>query len=271
MSPAGAPGLRPRFFLPADDARATDRGAAFAERDLTGAELELGPEDAHHARAVLRLQPGDQCDVVVGAAVYAAAVSAVGDSVTVRLRARLDESAAGASYRLEVGLVQALARPAVMDYVFEKGTEVGASFFILATAAGSPKWALASLQGRLDRWARIAREAAKQSKHVAVPRIDFAGSVQQALEHVASIGALSLVLQPGAASGLEAALGDRQASLAASPLALWVGPEGGWTGEESELFVQAGLTAARLGRAVLRTETAGPVAVAAARLVVGDW
>ena len=54
-------------------------------------------------------------------------------------------------------------------------------------------------------------------------------------------------------------------------LALWVGPEGGWTESESEQFRAAEITGVRLGRSVLRTETAGPVAVAVARLALGDW
>ena len=50
-----------------------------------------------------------------------------------------------------------------------------------------------------------------------------------------------------------------------------MGPESGWTDEERESLLQAGMATARLGRGVLRTETAGPVAVAVARLALGDW
>jgi len=58
---------------------------------------------------------------------------------------------------------------------------------------------------------------------------------------------------------------------AAAGVALWIGPESGWTEEELEVLKVAGAEPARLGRGVLRTETAGAVAVAVARLALGDW
>ena len=275
MSRSGASGFRPRFFLQRPVAGAA-LVATSSSDDLIGAELALGPQDSRHARTVLRLQLGDACEVVVadatGAAVYAATVSAAGDQVKVRVVARLEDDLAGATYRVQVGLVQAVARPAVMDYIFEKGTEVGASFFVLVSAEGSPKWAAASAGDRLDRWNRIVREAAKQSKQVSVPTVVFAGSVERGLDHVAAAEAWSLVLQPGASSSLESALSDpavRQSATGA--VALWIGAEGGWTAGETAQFESAGVTPVRLGKSVLRTETAGPVAVAVTRLLLGDW
>jgi 16S rRNA (uracil1498-N3)-methyltransferase len=303
MNRPGASRFRPRFFLPPAPPGAAPRGGTARETGppwsdlvgaepplspedsrhaLVGAEFSLSPEDSRHARTVLRLQPGDACEVVVrgaatggatpGAAVCAATVSSVGDTVNVVVDTILDEVLAGASYRFEVGIVQALARPAVMDYVFEKGTEVGASFFLLAAAAGSPKWAVTPSGDRLERWTRVIREAAKQSKQVAVPRVLFAGTVAQALDHAAGLQARSFVLEPGAPSTLDAALRDSGVSKPGDgPVALWIGPEGGWNDEEGGRFESARLTAVRLGRSVLRTETAGPVAVAVTRLLLDDW
>jgi 16S rRNA (uracil1498-N3)-methyltransferase len=280
MSRPGASGFRPRFFLQHSAVKAGSAAPPNPD-DLIGAELALGPDDSRHARTVLRLQVGDPCEVVVtgagaaaqpGAAVYAAAVSAVGDTVRVTIEASLDEDLAGALYRVEVGLAQALARPAIMDYIFEKGTEVGASFFVLVSAAGSPKWAAASAGDRLERWNRIVREAAKQSKQVVVPRVVFAGTVGEGVDQLAAMGARSLVLEPGAPSSLECVLREPAVRQGPDgPVALWIGPEGGWTTGETAQFTVAGLTAVRLGKSVLRTETAGPVAVAVTRLLLGDW
>ena len=266
MSASGSPGFRPRFFV---SQAAAQLGAA-NQPELSGRELALSPEDAYHARTVLRLQPGDLCEVVVGAAVYAASVRAVGDPVIVRLDGRLDEEVSGAVYRVKEGLVQAIARPAVMDFVFEKGTEVGTSFFLLVAAVGSPKWA--SSPERMERWNRIVREAAKQSKQVAVPPVLFAVTPADGFLHPALAGARSFVLDPRASSSLDEVLCDRTTQTAATPaVALWIGPEGGWSASEVEQFEAAGVIAVRLGRAILRTETAGPVAVAIARVSLGDW
>lgn len=275
------PGFCPRFFVPLESVPRGGLSGSATSADLSGAELTLTIEDSHHAVRVLRLVEGDGCEVVVGAAgttgaawttgaaVYAASVSAAADPVRVRLVARLEGPHAGAEYRVQVGLVQALTRPSLIDFVIEKGTEVGASFFLLVQAVGSPARSGLTRSDRLERWRRIAREAAKQSKQVAVPPVDVAGSVDGALRDLQAAGALSLALEPRASESLHELLGRQSAR--PERVALWVGPEGGWAPAESACFSTAGIEGARLGRSVLRTETAGHVAVAVARLALGDW
>jgi 16S rRNA U1498 N3-methylase RsmE len=72
-----------------------------------GAEAALTSGDSYHALRVLRLGEGDYCEVVVGAAVYAAMVVRADDPVRVRFVKRLEGTEAGARYSREVGLVQA--------------------------------------------------------------------------------------------------------------------------------------------------------------------
>ena len=283
MSGAAKGGFRPRFFM--------SQGVLAALQPRAGREVVLDAEDSHHATAVLRLHPGDECEVVLepSGAVHLARVVASGTPVRLELGDRLGGDAVGASYRREVWLVQALARPAVMDYVIEKGTETGASRFLLVPVAGSPRLPEGSMDRRLARWRKVAREAAKQSKQVAVPKVDVVPSLDAALADVDKVGAWSILLEPRATTALdemvrkaaeEAATldvtsrGDTGPVVALSvgpAVALWVGPEGGWSERELERFRTAGMAAARLGKGVLRTETAGPVAVALVRLGLRDW
>jgi 16S rRNA (uracil1498-N3)-methyltransferase len=273
-------GLRPRFFVDAERfpsppgaslaPSAALRGSELAAgAGLRGRELTLGAEDSYHALRVLRLREGDKCEVVVGAAVYAASVSQAGQLVRVMLTDRLEGAAAGAVYQAQVGLVQALARPALIEQILEKGTEVGASFFVLVPTANSPRQPAPPAGDRLVRWRRIVLEAAKQSKQVAVPEVELMDSVEQAIRWLNARGAASLVLDPAAVAGLQDTLQPHAAK--GARIALWVGPESGWTAADAERFRAAGMEAVRLGRSVLRTETAGAVAVAVARLVMGDW
>ncbi len=299
-------GFRPRFFLepPAD--------LDFVRGSLTGTDLTLDAEDSYHALRVLRMKPGDDCEVVVGAAVYAATIVGRGagsgapsgaavpgasgapargaatgaargagpvEGVTVRLGGLLTGRAAGATYRYQVGLVQAVARPSALDWSIEKSTEAGASFILLLQAGGSPQWSGKDSQARLARWSRIAREAAKQSKQPAVPLIDFVPTPAAALERVGSWARVSLLLDPEAEATVCDYLGAPAATASALDrhpsgrrgVALWVGPESGWTDEERDYLLERGLVAVRLGGGVLRTETAGPVATAVTRLALGDW
>jgi 16S rRNA (uracil1498-N3)-methyltransferase len=269
MSGSGVSGFRPRFFISQLEPQSPFQTPVDPDTDLCGRELLLGADDSYHALRVLRLGEGDPCEMVVGAAVYAASVTGTADPVKVRLTNRLEGGNVGAVYRIQVGVVQALARPALVDEVLEKGTEVGASFFVLVPTAGSPKRLDPSHAHRLARWRRIAQEAAKQSKQVAVPPVEVASSVGHALDDLGASGTFSLVLEPTAPAGVHEILSRPGARF--TRLALWVGPEGGWSAAEREQFSAADVERARLGRSVLRTETAGPVAVAVARLALGDW
>ena len=272
-------GFRPRFFVPPG-------GAA-------GPVVTLDTDDSYHALRVLRLRPGDECEVATGAAVYAATLlpaSAGGGSKSVQLSlgGRLEGWEAGAVYRRSVALVQAFTRPTALDWSVEKSTEAGASLIVLVQAAGSPRPSGKDGGARLARLTRIAREAAKQSKQPAIPPLESAPSFAAALGRLQLLGLTSILLDPpaeqtlyglvasGAAEGgpsadAAAPRTSGVAALGSAGVALWVGPESGWTEAEREGLLQAGVVTARLGRGVLRTETAGPVAVAVARLALGDW
>ncbi len=278
--------MRPRFFvapadivhgdavpggLPASTPRSPD------ESPLVGVLVELARSDARHARTVLRVRPGDPCEVVIsGTRNLAEAVfEEVGDRVTVRVTGR---PAPGPASRVELLLVQGLPQPRKVDEVVEKGTEVGVDAFLIALAAGSPRVPLERLDTRAARWRSVAAEAAKQSKQLAIPEIRIAVSVEAALDWAGSEGWQSVVLTPSATQHLgsvlnaESAAGrSSQSDVAPTRWALWVGPEGGWSSAEVDLLTAAGCSLATLGSRVLRTETAGLVAAALARYALADW
>jgi 16S rRNA (uracil1498-N3)-methyltransferase len=252
-------GFRARFFV--------------SEEPVVGAETVLSVEDSHHAGRVLRLRVGDLCEVVSPERrAFVAHVTSVGAAVRVMVQEELRSTEAGAAYCVAVGLVQALARPAAVDFTVEKGTEVGADFFILVQSHGSPGGDGKDLSAKLQRWGRIALEAAKQSKQTRVPWVECVSSVRDGLKRAAELGCVSVVLDPAAETPLfDVVTGLASTVAGAQKPALWIGPEGGWSEEELEAFAAAGIPAAKLGRSVLRTETAGPVAAAVTRLALGDW
>jgi 16S rRNA (uracil1498-N3)-methyltransferase len=253
-------GFRPRFFVPPGS--------------IAGQVVTLDADDSYHALRVLRLRPGDECEVATGAAVYAATLlpaTAGGGtkSVQLSLGAQLEGPEAGAVYRHRVALVQALTRPSALDWSVEKSTEAGASLILLVQTAGSPSHSGKDGGARPARLARIAREAAKQSKQPAIPLLENEPSPAAALERLQALGLTSILLDPSAEQTLHGLVTLWAAE--GGGIALWVGPESGWTEAEREGLLRAGVVPARLGRGVLRTETAGPVAVVVARLALGDW
>ena len=106
----------------------------------------------------------------------------------------------------------------------------------------------------MERWRRIAREAAQQSRRVAPPEIAAPVRLREILDFAAD---RRIVLSEGEdqVSLKQAITGWR------GILALAVGPEGGWTGEEERAFREHGWIAASLGPTILRAETAAIAAV----------
>ena len=109
-------GFCPRFFVDQDPPWPEESGKEAA----SVTEVVLEGEDSRHALKVLRMRAGDRCEVVTPSGrVFTATVSAATDPVRVEAVALLEGAAAGAVYRMQVGIAQALARPSVMDFAIE--------------------------------------------------------------------------------------------------------------------------------------------------------
>jgi 16S rRNA (uracil1498-N3)-methyltransferase len=108
----------------------------------------------------------------------------------------------------------------------------------------------------LARWRVTAREAAKQSRRAWIPEVTEPVSAAD-VAAVITTAACAIVLEPGAPRSL-----GHLSPPESGDVVVIVGPEGGITDEESASFAAAGATPASLGPTVLRTSTAGPVAVA---------
>lgn len=237
-----------------------------------GTVVSLSPADSHHAAHVLRMEAGGSCEIVFAeypGLVWEAHVEEAGVPTRVSLVRPLPKTSV---QRLRVALLQGLPSPVKVDDIVDKGTQVGIDEFLLAPAARSPSAAVAKAEARIERWSRIAGEAAKQSRQPAVPSVRIVAEGPAAAAALLAEGWLGVVLEPSAAGlNLEKwARGLREGEKALKVM-LAVGPEGGWTGEEVARYSGAGLAVACLGRRILRSETAGPVAVAVVRCLSGDW
>ncbi len=146
----------------------------------------------------------------------------------------------------EIVLAQAMIKSAAFEWVLEKAVEVGVTRIIPFRAHRSN----ASGPGRVKRWNRIIVEAAKQSKHYHLPRLDAVTDI----EHVLAVDGRSKIVFTLESKGpLLSALSD-------SPVVYLIGPEGGWAHEELEAARDRGFVEVRLGGHILRAETAAIVA-----------
>ncbi len=221
----------------------------FDSRLEVGDVLRLSEGEGHHVYKVLRGGVGDRIEVV----------DSVGRLFVAELRggrkaAVLEERPADSDDRA-VTLYQAVPKGRHMDLVVEKATELGVRRVVpLATERGVVR--LSESDGKVRRWHRVAEAAARQSLRLRVPEIGEAVSFSEAVRE--AVGEAGVLLHNGPN------LLPLEDVVSASPVNLFVGPEGGWSEGELTLARESGLRCASLGPYRLRSETAGMVAVARA-------
>lgn len=214
--------------------------------------VALPGDQAHHARDVLRLDVGDAVELFTAAGRTAAGVIVEATAAAVIVEVRdLRDAAAG----LALTIASAVPKGARGDWMIEKLSELGVARFVPLITARS----VVHPEGRskIERWQRLAAESAKQSHRTGVMQIEPLTALKEVLEHrSATTGFLSTA---AGALPLSSILHPPT-----PPLALLVGPEGGWSPEEIARFAERHLTPITLGGTILRVETA---AIAAAAVV----
>jgi len=220
--------------------------------------VTLDPDEAHHVTRVLRLKQGDPVALFDGRGGEWDAT--IDESTKDRVSVAVGAARHGdVEPKIAVVLHQAIVRPEKLEWVLQKGTEVGvASFRLIATERAE---AAAPSPARVARYGRILMEACKQSGRRVLPSLE-PGALKKPGD-----GVRAIVLTQGQES-------VPLASVLAGPRApeVWlaVGPEGGFTPHEVSEMADLGWIRASLGPRVLRTETAGCVAAALVLHVWGD-
>jgi 16S rRNA (uracil1498-N3)-methyltransferase len=214
---------------------------------------------AEHMTRVLRAEPGMEADVVAGGHVFHAQVAAVArDEVRFNLIAELEADPA-----LPLTLVMAVYKFDHMEWAIEKATELGVAAIAPVVARRTEKHLAEAAQKRVERWRRIAQEAAQQSRRSDVPII-FEPTPLAARVRAASEATRIVLAEQERTTTLRHALDEAVAAAGAETptLELAIGPEGGWAPSEEALFDANGWRAASLGPRILRAETAAIAALA---------
>jgi 16S rRNA (uracil1498-N3)-methyltransferase len=157
-----------------------------------------------------------------------------------------------------------------MEWAIEKCTEIGVARIIPVIARRSDAHLAAAAMKRHERWQRIVRQAAEQSRRAAPPEMEAPVKLKDlAGEGVLPGAALTRIVLDESLAGSEekSRLGEILQSVVrpeTSDVVLAVGPEGGWADGEMEWLLESGWVAASLGDTILRAETAAIVATALA-------
>lgn len=230
---------------------------------LQGNVFRITGDDHHHLVHVLRIGEGDSILLFNDTGEYVGIVDRVD-------REKVEGHLEGATGRctesvFHVTLLQGLGRSEKMDLVVQKTTELGVSTIIPVVTAHSRSVPLPpDFTSRVSRWRKIAGEAAKQTGRTCIPDVTYPRPLEAALKELDEGGIF--FWEKDADSFRKVA----QTMKPAGRINLLVGPEGGFTETEAQLITGHGFVPVSLGPRILRTETAGIIAVALAAYEFGD-
>jgi len=215
---------------------------------LTGAHAE-------HLTRVLRARVGQEFDIVAGGVLRHGRVAAIAEN---RVDFDLGEEIP-AAVAANLTLLLAIFKFDRMEWAIEKCTELGVAKIVPIIARRTDAHLAAASAKRAERWRRIALQASEQSRRTTPPDIPAPLNLRDAVNLP---GTLRILLaeteeQTTLRNVLETAKEAKEILLA-------IGPEGGWTEDELQMFQSAGWMSASLGPTILRAETAAIAATALA-------
>ena len=235
-----------------------------AGSNFKGGTVYIRGRDAEHVR-VLRLRPGE--DVVIcdgeGTDYKCRLVTADKEQAEAEV---IEVVKCPAEPSVKVTVLCGLPKGDRSDYIIQKCVEAGAyeiRFFNCSRCVAKPE----NLDKKLERWQRIAEEAAKQSGRGIIPQVSWAGEFADALDAAVKKDLALFMYETGEREALDAVLGENRAIETA---AIITGPEGGFAEFEAKLARICGLHICSMGERILRCETAPVVALTATMFATGN-
>jgi 16S rRNA (uracil1498-N3)-methyltransferase len=221
------------------------------------ANIKITGDDVHHISRVLRMQPGNKvvCCTKDGFEALCEIAEITNDQVNCFI---LEWMTVNRELPVTITIASGLPKGDKLEWIIQKGTELGASSFIPFNAARSiVKLEQKKVGKKLDRWQKIAKEASEQSYRNKVPRVDEPCQFDQLLKIANDYDVKIVAYEESAKQGEKKNLAKAFEELTeGSSLLAVFGPEGGLTEQEVSKLEELGFLVCSFGPRILRTETA---------------
>ena len=240
----------PRFFM--------------AGTNIMGGMAIMTGRDAEHVR-VLRLRPGEDMVICDGQGTDYKCRFVRADKEQVEAEV-IEVVKCPAEPSVKATILCGLPKGDKTDYIIQKCVETGADEIVFFHS----NRCIAKIdtpQKKLDRWQRIAEEAAKQSGRGIIPQIKWAGEYADALDIAVKKDLALFMYETGERDALNTVL---ESNKDIKTIAIITGPEGGFAPFEADLARITGLKVCSMGERILRCETAPVVALTAAMYATGN-
>ncbi len=226
---------------------------------LENSEYILCSDDEYHIKKVMRMNLGDKIEIVDNKTTFICEITSL-NPVKAKKIEKLDENNEN---DFEIILVQSMVSETKMDFILQKGTELGISKFYIYKAVNSVVKDNGKGEKKLSRWQKIVKEASEQSKRNIIPKVSDIIDLKGLCNLDASLKMLLSVNEK--TKYIKKVLKENKKC---DKIIIVVGPEGGFTKEEELKLIENGFESTSLGSRVLRTETAS---LAAISMINYEW
>ena len=236
--------------------------------DIDGRHIYITDKsDLHHIKKVLRLRKGDEVDISDGESwEYRAVIEETNEFEAVL--SILDKQKFGREPEVRITLYQGIPKGSKMEDIIRKSVELGVFRIVPVFMERTVAVDKGNSSKKLERWQKISDEAVKQCRRGIIPKVEAPLSFS---EMVDEIGEYQLVvfpyeneeektIKPFLRENIEKIKEKSDESL--KNTAIIIGPEGGFSDKEASMLADCGIYGVSLGKTILRTETAGPAAIA---------
>lgn len=237
------------------------------DAEVQSGTIIISGDDVNHIKNVLRLQPGENITI--------------NDCAGNDFLVRIDRYGAGLIYTsvltamkneteppIEVVLFQGIPKSDKMDFIIQKSIELGAVKIVpVITEHTVVRFDYKKdAEKKTARWQKISTEAAKQCNRGTIPQVQLPIKFSEALSISEEFDLSIIPYEKEREKSLRQYIRDKSAT----KIALFIGPEGGFSEKEIESAISKGVKPVTLGPRILRTETAGITVMSILMYELGD-
>lgn len=224
------------------------------EKDVFGTKIRVYEEEALHMAVVLRLKENEEVLASNFSGIdYLCKIESINKKeVVLEILEKLKTKSELSS---EIVLFQALPKFEKMEFIIEKSVELGVKKIVpIKTERCIVKLDETKVEKKILRWQNISKTAAKQAKRNIIPKIETVMKFEEALKNLSDFDKVFIAYEENKEVKESVLLLNKIKK--GEKIAIFIGPEGGFTKEEIEKAKENKLINISLGNRILRTETA---------------
>ena len=220
--------------------------------------------DVNHIKRALRVQIDEKLEICdASEQEYIVSVVSMDEQIICNV---IEKRLVSRESAVLVDLYQGLAKGSKMETIIQKSVELGVhNIYPLLTKRVIVKLDNKGEKKKIERWQKIADEAAKQSKRSHIPEVKSMVSIKNLNQALVDYDLVLIAYELESSRSLKEHLVE-----GVKKVAIIIGPEGGFETDEIEVLVNKGAHSVSLGPRILRTETAGIAMLSIIQYAIGD-